>query len=150
MDFMLEALNEAKKGVRKREGGPFGAVIVCGGKIIAKAHNTVLKDKNPVAHAEINAIMKASKKLKKFNLSMCELYSTCKPCPMCLSAIYWARIKKVFFSDDSKEAARIGFDDKKLYKMFENKNFSIKLIKKNVKESKLIMDEFVRLKGKMY
>ena len=149
-EFMQLAIKEAKKGVRKREGGPFGAVIVCNGKVISKAHNTVLKDKSPIAHAEINAIMKASKKLKKFNLSDCELYTTCEPCPMCLSAVYWARIKKVFFSDNSKEAAKIGFDDKKLYDSFKKNKFPIKLIKTRLKESKEVMGEFVSLKGKKY
>ena len=81
--FLNLAIKEAKKGITKKEGGPFGAIIVCSGKVIASAHNRVVKDNDPTAHAEINAIRKASKKLKRFDLSDCELYATCEPCPMC-------------------------------------------------------------------
>ncbi|MDD4250915.1 MAG: nucleoside deaminase [Candidatus ainarchaeum sp.] len=118
MDFMKIALNEAKKGVSGKHGGPFGAVIVCDNKIIAKAHNMVLKNNDPTAHAEINAIRIASKKLKTVNLDNCILYSTCEPCPMCLSAIYWSRIKKIIFSCSRLDAKKAGFDDKKIYDSF--------------------------------
>jgi guanine deaminase len=110
-EFMREAIKGALGGARKSHGGPFGAVIVRKGKIIAGAHNTVLSTKDPTAHAEINAIRIAAKKLRGFDLSGCEIYSTCEPCPMCLCAIYWARIKKVFFGCTKEDAAKIGFDD---------------------------------------
>ena len=110
-EFMREAVKEALRGAGKGHGGPFGAVIVRKGKIIARAHNTVLSSKDPTAHAEINAIRIAAKRLGRFDLSGCEIYSTCEPCPMCLCAIYWARIKKVFFGCTKEDAAKIGFDD---------------------------------------
>lgn len=113
--FMREALNEAKKGVRRSHGGPFGAVIVKDKKIIAKAHNEVIKNNDPTCHAEIQAIRKAAKKEKTFDLSSCTLYATGEPCPMCFGAIHWAKIKKVYFACDRKDAEKIGFDDKFIY-----------------------------------
>lgn len=110
--FMKIAVKEAFKSIRQNHGGPFGAVIVKDGKVIAKSHNKVIKTNDPTAHAEILAIRKASKKLKKFNLSDCEIYSSCEPCPMCLAAIYWARIKKLYYGCTKEDAAKIGFDDK--------------------------------------
>jgi len=116
---MKEAAKEAEKGIRKNHGGPFGVVIVRKGKVIAKCHNTVVKSKDPTAHAEINAIRLASKKLKKFHLSDCEIYTSCEPCPMCLSAIHWARIKRVYYGCTRKDAKKIGFDDSIFYKQLE-------------------------------
>jgi len=113
--FMLQAVNEAFYGVERNHGGPFGAVVVKSGKIIAKAHNQVLKNNDPTAHAEINAIKKASKKLGTFDLSGCEIYTTCMPCPMCLGAIKWANIKTVFYGASSQDADAIGFRDKDFY-----------------------------------
>ena len=113
--FMKKAVEEAFKGMRKNEGGPFGAVIVKDGKVIAKGHNMVLKTNDPTAHAEILAIRKASKKLKRFDLSDCEIYSSCEPCPMCFSAIHWAKIKKLYYGCTKEDAAGIGFDDKFIY-----------------------------------
>ena len=112
---MSIAVKEAFLGMRKGEGGPFGAVIIKGGKVIARAHNTVLKTKDPTAHAEVNAIRKASKKLKRFDLSDCVIYSTCEPCPMCFSAIYWANIKTVYFCSTRHDANVIGFKDNHIY-----------------------------------
>lgn len=113
--LMPIAIKEAQKGLRLGSGGPFGAVIVKNGKIIAKGHNTVLKTNDPTAHAEINALRQATKKLKRFDLSDCEIYSSCEPCPMCLSAIHWAKMKKLYFGATRKDAAKIGFDDKFIY-----------------------------------
>jgi guanine deaminase len=113
--FMREAVKEAFKGVEQNHGGPFGAVIVREGKIIAKAHNEVIKNSDPTAHAEINAIKKASKKLGTFDLSGCEIYTTCMPCPMCLGAIKWANIKTLYYGATSKDADKIGFRDKEFY-----------------------------------
>jgi guanine deaminase len=117
--FMKKAVKEALKGVNNNEGGPFGAVIVKDGKVIAKGYNMVLKTNDPTAHAEIIAIRKASKKLKRFDLSDCEMYSSCEPCPMCLSAIYWAKIKKLYYGCTKEDAAGIGFDDKRIYDMIK-------------------------------
>ncbi|HDQ59719.1 MAG TPA: nucleoside deaminase [Candidatus Woesearchaeota archaeon] len=108
---MLTAVEEARKGASKCEGGPFGAVIVKHGKIVAKAHNLVLKKNDPTCHAEIEAIRKASKKLGTYNLEGCEIYSTTEPCPMCFSAIHWARIGKIYFGTETKDAAEIGFNE---------------------------------------
>ncbi|MFA5763255.1 MAG: nucleoside deaminase [archaeon] len=151
MDFMEIAIKEAKKGMKKKEGGPFGAVIVCDGKIVASAHNTVLKDNDPTAHAEINAIRKAAKKLKNFDLSNCELYTTCEPCPMCYSAIHWGKIKKVYYGATAQDAAKIGFIDKKLKDILSGKKKSnIKMKKIDSKECVDLMSEFTKLNGKLY
>lgn len=106
---MRVALDEAKYGVKGDHGGPFGCVIVKDGKIIAKAHNEVVKRKDATNHAEIRAIQIASKKLRNFNLSGCELYVTGKPCPMCRHAIMWAKISKVYYGCDYTDAREIGF-----------------------------------------
>lgn len=130
-DFMTLAIEAAKNGSKKNHGGPFGAVIVKNNKVISKAHNKVLKNNDPTAHAEIQAIRKASKKLKTHNLKGCTLYATCEPCPMCYAAIHWARIKIVYFSGTRKDAAKIGFDDKELYDELKGKS------KKTIKEIKI-------------
>ena len=114
--YMRLAIKEAKKGIAQNEGGPFGAVIVKDNKVIAKTHNTVLKSQCAINHAEINAIKKASKKLCTFNLSGCELYTTCMPCPMCMGAIEWANITTIYYGSTSEDADSIGFRDAKLYK----------------------------------
>lgn len=113
--FMKTAVKEALKGMRKNDGGPFGAVIVKDGKIIARGHNRVIKTNDPTAHAEIIAIRKAAKKLKRFELSDCEVYSSCEPCPMCLAAIHWAKMKKLYYGCTEEDAAKVGFDDKFIY-----------------------------------
>ena len=113
--FMKIAIKEAFRGLKKGSGGPFGAVIVRNGKIIAKGHNEVIKTNDPSAHAEIVAIRKASAKLKRFDLSDCEIYSSCEPCPMCFSAIHWAKMKKLYYGCTKKDAAKIGFNDKFIY-----------------------------------
>jgi len=99
-------------------GGPFGAVIVKDGKIIAEAANSVTNDNDPTAHAEVNAIRKASKLLNTFDLSDCQIYTSCEPCPMCLGAIYWARISKLYYAATKDDAAKADFDDSFIYKEF--------------------------------
>lgn len=113
--FMEKALRLAINNVRNGHGGPFGAVIVKDGKIVATGVNSVALIKNPTAHAEILAIQKACKKLNTFILSDCEIYSSCEPCPMCLGAIYWARIKRLYYMNTKKQAAAIGFADQFIY-----------------------------------
>lgn len=100
-------------------GGPFGAVIVKNGEIIAQSSNSVTKDNDPTAHAEINAIRMAAKKLNHFDLSGCEIYSSCEPCPMCLGAIYWSGIKRLYFANTRKDAEEAGFSDEMIYKELE-------------------------------
>lgn len=119
--FMKKAVKEAFSGMRKNDGGPFGAVIVKNNKIIAIGHNEVLKTNDPIMHAEIIAIRKAAKFLKRFDLSDCKIYSTCEPCPMCFAAIHWAKIRKLYFGCSQKDAAKIGFDDKFIYDVIRNK-----------------------------
>ena len=113
--FMQEAIRLAKENVLKGTGGPFGAVIVKDGKIIARGVNTVTRDNDPTAHAEINAIRNATKALGNFQLEGCEIYSSCEPCPMCLGAIYWARPAKLYFAATKDDAAKAGFDDSFIY-----------------------------------
>lgn len=115
--WMKIAYNEATQGMLNNDGGPFGAVIVQNEEIIAIAHNEVLKLKDPTAHAELSVIRKASKILNTFDLSSCVLYTTCMPCPMCLGAIFWARIPTVYYGAIEDDAARAGFDDKVFYEM---------------------------------
>lgn len=100
-------------------GGPFGAVIARDGEIIAEASNGVTLHCDPTAHAEVSAIRKAAARLKTFNLSGCVIYTSCEPCPMCLGAIYWAHLDKIFYANTRKDAARIGFDDDFIYKEIE-------------------------------
>ena len=96
-------------------GGPFGCVVVKDDKIIAEGSNKVTSNNDPTAHGEIVAIREACKKLNNFSLNQCELYSTCEPCPMCLSAIYWARIKKIYYGNTREDARKIDFDDSLIY-----------------------------------
>lgn len=97
-------------------GGPFGAVIAKDGRIIAEASNSVRIDEDPTAHAEVNAIRKACNKLETFNLGGYEIYTSCEPCPMCLGAIYWAKISTIYYANDRTDAAEIGFDDDLIYR----------------------------------
>ncbi len=113
--YMREAIEESKRNLTGGAGGPFGAVIVRDGEIIARAHNRVLETNDPTMHAEIGAIRAACAKLGTFDLSGCELYTSCEPCPMCLSAILWAKITRFYFGCTREDAARIGFDDKAIY-----------------------------------
>lgn len=112
--FMAEAIRLSRESV-KIGGGPFGAVIVKDGEIIAKASNKVTENHDPTAHAEVNAIRLASKKLETFDLSGCEIYTSCEPCPMCFGAIYWARLDKLYFANTKTDAKNIGFDDSFIY-----------------------------------
>jgi guanine deaminase len=119
--LMKRAVVQAYLGMRKNHGGPFGAVIARNGEIIARAHNMVLKTCDPTAHAEVVAIRRAARKLGKFDLSDCEIFSTCEPCPMCLAAIYWAGIRRLYFGCTRKDAERIGFRDKQLYDLIKKR-----------------------------
>ncbi len=114
--FMREAIALAEAGLRQNRGGPFGCVIVRRGEIIARGSNGVTSTNDPTAHAEITAIREACGKLGKFSLEECELYTSCEPCPMCLAAIYWARIPRVFYGNTRADAAAIGFDDEFIYR----------------------------------
>src|ERR1035437_130681 len=114
-DFLRQAIALATRNVVTGAGGPFGAVIVRDGQIVAEAVNTVTAALDPTAHAEVNAIRKAAKALGTFSLAGCQLYSSCEPCPMCLAAAYWARVDAIFYGASASAAARAGFDDAFLY-----------------------------------
>ena len=113
--FMQRAIALATENVVSGRGGPFGAVIVRGGEVIAEGANCVTTDNDPTAHAEIVTIRKACKALGAFELAECDLYTSCEPCPMCLAAAYWARCRTIYFGNTAADAAAAGFDDAKLY-----------------------------------
>ena len=112
---MWEAIRISVESVKTGNGGPFGAIIVKNDKIIATGYNKVTLNKDPTAHAEIEAIRSACKELNSFQLTDCEIYTSCEPCPMCLGAIYWSRPSKVYFGSSRVDAANAGFDDHLIY-----------------------------------
>lgn len=118
-NFMREAIRLSIDNMRAGNGGPFGAVIVKDGKIIARGFNKVTSTNDPTAHAEVVAIREACKALDSFQLAGCEIYTSCEPCPMCLGAIYWARPDKMYFANTKTDAAAIGFDDQFIYDEIE-------------------------------
>ena len=113
--FMARAIELSIEGVQSGRGGPFGAVVVKDGEILGEGVNQVTSTKDPSAHAEMLAIRMACAKLGSFELKNCELYTSCEPCPMCLGAIYWARLARVYFANTAEDAAKIGFDDSLIY-----------------------------------
>lgn len=113
--FISAAVSASAEGVARRDGGPFGAVVVSGGRIIARAWNRVIRDQDPTAHAEMNAIREACRVLGRFHLEDCELYTSCEPCPMCLGGIYWAKLGAVYYAASREDAALAGFDDAWIY-----------------------------------
>ncbi len=114
-EFMRRAIAQALENVRSTNGGPFAALIVKEGRVIAEGTNRVTRTNDPTAHAEIVAIREACRVLGDFQLSGCDLYTTCEPCPMCLGAIYWARPERVFYAANAADAAAAGFDDAFIY-----------------------------------
>jgi len=141
--WMEVAYNEATKGMLQRDGGPFGAVIVKDGEVIASAHNEVLCSKDPTAHAEVLAIRRASQVLESFDLNGCTLYTTCKPCPMCLGAVLWARIPTVYYGTTEKDAAAIGFDDAKFYDVLMHKDNALVMQQIDYEKTKELFDNWV-------
>ncbi len=115
LKFMQHAADLALRKMREDSGGPFGAIVVRGGEVIAEGWNEVTSAYDPTAHAEIAAIRKACAKLESFSLEGCEIYTSCEPCPMCLGAIYWARLDRLYYANSRQDAARIGFDDEFMY-----------------------------------
>ena len=114
--FMRAAIRLSFQMMRRGAGGPFGAVVVKNGKIVGRGWNQVTSGNDPTAHAEIVALRAACKRLKTFHLDGCELYTSCEPCPMCLSAIYWAHIDKIYYGNTRRDAAKIAFDDALIYR----------------------------------
>ena len=117
--FMREAIRLSLENVQSENGGPFGAIIVKNGEMISTGVNEVTGNNDPTAHAEIIAIRNACEKLNSYQLDDCEIYCSCEPCPMCLGAIYWARLKAVYFANTKKDAAEINFDDNSIYQEIE-------------------------------
>ena len=124
-EFMNVANELAQENLITNAGGPFGACVVKDGQIIGKGSNHVLSEKDPTAHAEIMAIREACKNINSYDLSGCELYTTCYPCPMCLSAIIWSNIRKVYFGNTTDDASNIGFRDEVIYDYIKNSNGDI-------------------------
>ena len=114
-EFMQEAVSAAARGVALRDGGPFGAVIVRDGHVVACAWNRVILEQDPTSHAEVNAIRAACRVLGRFSLEDCELYTSCEPCPMCLGAVYWAGLRTVHYAATREDAAHLGFSDALIY-----------------------------------
>ena len=132
-EFMKRAIELSIESVNLG-GGPFGCVIVKDNSIVAEGSNKVTSTNDPTAHGEIVAIREACKKINNFSLKGCELYSTCEPCPMCLSAIYWARIDKIYYANTRKDAQKIDFDDSLIYSEFQ----------KNIDKRKIPMIQMMR------
>ena len=145
IQFMREAIRLSVESV-KNGGGPFGAIIVKNGEIIARGNNQVTLIHDPTAHAEVVAIRKACQHLGHFQLEDCDLYTSCEPCPMCMGAIYWARPNRVFFGNTKSDAARIGFDDQFIYEelqtpFLQRKIPMIQLINEEALEAFRLWDE---------
>lgn len=136
--FMRKAIALSVDNIKKG-GGPFGAVIVKDGKIVATGVNRVTANTDPTAHAEVNAIRKASKKLGTFDLAGCEIYTSCEPCPMCLGAVYWAHLDKMYYGNTKTDAKNIGFDDSFIYDEIE-----LKPENRRLQSAQLLPDEAIK------
>lgn len=149
--YMKKAKEAAMIGINQKEGGPFGAVITDQeGTIIAVGNNKVLREKDPTAHAEMVAIRNACKKLNTIDLSNCVLYTTCEPCPMCLSAIIWANIQKVYFACNRKDAKNIGFRDDDIYEFIKGNNQIISLQELDREDCLAMMKNYQQNGGNLY
>lgn len=135
---MREAIKLANDNIKKG-GGPFAAIIIKDGQIIAHGTNQVTNNNDPTAHAEVEAIRNAAKKLNSFDLTECEIYTTCEPCPMCFGAIYWAKISKVYYGNTKEDAANIGFDDHFIYEELD-----LPKEKRKLKMVELLRDETIQ------
>jgi tRNA(Arg) A34 adenosine deaminase TadA len=148
-NFLKEAVSMAAQNV-KNGGGPFGAVIVKDGKIIGRGINRVTETNDPTAHAEVTAIRDACKNLDDFRLDGAVIYTSCEPCPMCLGAIYWARIDKIVFAADKNDAAKAGFDDSFIYDEFAltHEKRAIPLKRLPLKNANLPFETWIKHEGK--
>lgn len=142
--FMKRAIKLSQEGMNSNAGGPFGAVVVKDGEIIAEGFNRVTSTNDPTAHAEVVAIRKACEKLGTFQLDDCIVYTSCEPCPMCLGAIYWARPKAVFYACDKVDAAKIDFDDQFIYEELDKPigNRQVKFVQMLQAEGQEIFNEW--------
>jgi guanine deaminase len=148
--FMDRAIELSRQGMQSRKGGPFGCVIVKDGKIIGEGSNEVTTSNDPTAHAEVVAIRNACKELNSFQLTGCDIYASCEPCPMCLGAIYWARPARVFFANTKTEAAEILFDDQFIYEEIEKETSerNIPFIHMPTPSAKKVFDDWKNMENK--
>ncbi len=148
---MRRAVELSRTHMKAGKGGPFGALIVRGGEIISEGHNKVTSANDPTAHAEVVAIREACRKLGDFSLAGCEIYTSCEPCPMCLAAIYWARLEAIYFANDRSAAARIGFDDDHIYREIglDPGERSIPVIQMACSEAAAVFDEWANMPDKV-
>ena len=142
MNYMKEALKEAYEGIEAGHGGPFGSVIVRDGKIIGRGHNRVLLKHDPTCHGEMEAIRDACEKEGSHDLSGCELYTTAEPCPMCLGAILWANISKVYYGCNVNDTDSIGFRDDKFYNFFNGKEDILTLEESDRAECQKLFEDY--------
>ncbi len=148
--FMGEAIALSQKGVDNNEGGPFGCIVVKDNKIVGRGNNKVTSDMDPTAHAEIVAIRDACKNLGSFQLTGCEIYTSCEPCPMCLGAIYWARPKIVYYANSREDASLIGFDDSMIYSemILDLADRKVPLVNLNRTEAKEVFQNWAKKNDK--
>lgn len=149
IEFMRRAIALAETSIEKG-GGPFGAVIVKDGQMVASGHNQVRIDQDPTAHAEVQAIREACRALGAFSLEGCTIYTSCEPCPMCLGAIYWARLDRLVYANSRDDAAAIGFDDRHIYEQLAKAldDQAIPVTRLLAEEAKATFDAWQRMDGK--
>lgn len=149
--YIKRAIELSQKGMDNNAGGPFGALVVKNGEVIAEGYNQVTSSNDPTAHAEIVVIREACKKLNSFQLDDCVIYTSCEPCPMCLGAIYWARAKAVYYACTKEDAAEVGFDDQFIYDEIESgiDNRNIRFINLDREEGKEVFRNWEKKEGRM-
>lgn len=149
--FMDEAIRTAESNLVSNYGGPFGAVVVKEGKIIARGSNSVIKTNDPTAHAEIVAIREACEYLKDFQLTGCDIYCSCEPCPMCLGAIYWARPSRIFYAASREDAAEAGFDDAFIYLELQKQTSERRIVMRQLmqEQAKTVLKKWTNLDRKI-
>ncbi|WP_219641032.1 nucleoside deaminase [Cohnella sp. CFH 77786] len=137
-ELMKEAVRLAAENVTSSHGGPFGAIVVKDGKIIGRGRNEVTCSNDPTAHAEVQAIREACRHLNSFQLTGCEIYTSCEPCPMCIGAIYWARPDAVYYACTKEDAAAIGFDDRFIYE-----EIALPMEQRSIRMKRMLTDQFM-------
>jgi tRNA(Arg) A34 adenosine deaminase TadA len=149
--FMRRAIELARIGMKAGAGGPFGAVVVKDGEIIGEGHNRVLATNDPTAHGEVVAIREACARLGTFSLAGCEIHTTGEPCPMCLGAIHWARIGRIYYGFSISDAAAIGFDDREFYRQFTlpPEERDVAIAESSAEEARLLLAEYLALPGRI-
>lgn len=149
--FMHRAIELAREGMDKGAGGPFGCVIVKDGVIVGEGHNEVVAGCDPTAHAEVVAIRRAARELGAFHLEGCTVYTSCEPCPMCLAALYWAHVERIFYAADKQDAATAGFDDAFLYQELPRpmEARSIPFERLLAEDSRKVFESYMALEGRI-